>query len=185
MRVFGPQLRYSRGEPVKQLSLQERVRQRLRDLVNKSDVPHEVLGKYLGLSRSGVTRLLNDEDHGIGFAHLEKLCEFFQVTPCELMNNPHSVVQEIKPLEAQLLKRFRERTELWRHSLLSVIEEPTNSRPAKSRRARAGRAELTERQQLVVDLFVQSDEQSQDGVLKVLRGSAKRRVAVDSDGATE
>lgn len=78
---------------------------------------HEILGKYLGLSRSGVSRLLNDEGSGFAIQHIEKLCEFFQVTPAEILAEPGSLVQPIKPLESQLLGHFREMTELQRHKV--------------------------------------------------------------------
>jgi len=169
---------------VKAPPLQERVRQRIRTLVDTHGVSHEILGKYLGLSRSMVTRLLNDESNGIGFPHLEKLCEFFQVTPCELMNSAHSLIQEVKPEEAQLLTHFRELTYTQKHGLLAVLEGRL-AQPAKSRKARWGRAELTEEQQLVVDLFAQSEPEQRSAVLKVLRGTAKSAAAGRRAGTTE
>lgn len=130
-----PELGYSRGHIVKALPpLQERVRHKLRSLVQSKNVSHDVLGKYLGLSRSAVTRLLNDEGNGIAFQHLERLCEFFQVTPCELMSSPQSLIQEIKPDEAQLLNHFRQLTYTQRQGLLSVLEH----RPAPTKRAERG-----------------------------------------------
>ena len=151
--------------------LQERVRHRLNVLMHDRQVPHETLAKYLGLSRSQVTRLLNDEGSGIALPHIEKVCEFFQLTPCELINEPSSLIQEVKPLEAQLLTHFRAMSELQRISLLSVLDRPLP--PKTTRRARLGRPELTDEQQLLIDLYARSNEQARSGILKILRGSAK------------
>lgn len=167
-----PEIGYSRTRPVSKLSLQERVRQRFKTLVESKHVSHEVLGKYLGLSRSGVTRLLGDEDTGFALQHIERLCEFFQITPAEIMADPGAVIVPIKPLEAQLLAHFRQMTELQRHSLLSVLDRSA-SVPEQRRRARLGRAELTEEQQLLVDLYARSPEQARGGILKTLRGTAR------------
>lgn len=156
-----------RAEP-----LQERVRQRFKDLAQQHGVPHETLANYIGVSRSQMTRLLNDEGSGFALPHVEKLCEFFQITPCEVMNLPSSLIQEVKPLEAQLLHHFREMTELQRQSLLTVLDRQMDQ-PRQHRRHRLGRAPLTDEQQLLIDLFARSNEQARSGILKLLRGSAK------------
>lgn len=167
-----PKIGYSRTVSVTKLSLQERVRQRFKTLVETKGVSHEILGKHLGLSRSGVTRLLGDEDTGFALHHIERLCEFFQVTPAEVVAEVGAVIVPIKPLEAQLLAHFRQMTELQRHSLLSVLDR-SGSVPEQRRRARMGRAELTEEQQLLVDLYARSPEQARGGILKTLRGTAR------------
>lgn len=167
---FGGKSRYSLGNSVRRDSLQERIRGRIRVLVERGGVPHERLGDFLGVSRSHVTRLLNE--HGaIMLDHVEKFCEFFQVSPSELVTDEGSLFQEIKPLEAQLLALFREMTELQRHSLLSVLDRSAQQASVR-RRARLGRSELTEEQQLVVDLYSRSNEQARGGILKTLRGTA-------------
>lgn len=129
----------------------------------------------MGLSRSAVTRMVNN-DAAISLYYLEKFCEFFQLTPAEFMVEPGSLIQPIAPLEAQLLTHFRAMTELQRHSLLSVLDS-SPQQATRSRRARLGRAELTEEQQLLVDLYARSNEQARSGILKTLRGTAK-----DADG---
>jgi transcriptional regulator with XRE-family HTH domain len=155
-------------------SLLDRVRQRIRTLVDQKDVNHETLGKYLGLSRSAVTRLLNDGG-GIALDHVERLCEFFQITPAELMAEPGAVIQPVSPLEATILAHLRQMTELERRSLLTLLDRP----PAITtpRRAGLGRVMLTTREQELIDLFSRSDDGAREGVLKVLRGSAAARQA--------
>lgn len=162
----------SAGKSVKVIPLQERVRQRFQALVDKKAVRHDTLGKYLGLSRSAVTRLLNDEGSGFALAHVERLCEFFQVTPSEIMAETGARMVPIGPLEGQLLDTFRNMTELQRHSLLAILDR-TAQQPSTKRRARLGRAELTEEQQLLVDLYARSPEQARSGILKTLKGTAK------------
>lgn len=112
----------SRGGAVAKVDLQERVRNGFRDRVAKAKVSHEVLGEYLGLSRSGVTRLLNDEGAGFGLHHIERLCEFFQVSPAEVCADPAAVIVPVSPLESALLDRFRKMTEMQRMSLMAVLD---------------------------------------------------------------
>jgi len=153
--------------------LQERVRDRFRRLVEAGGVSHEVLGKFLGLSRSGVSRLLNDEGSGFALHHIERLCEFFQVSPAEVCADPEAVIQPIKPLEAQLLNHFRRMTELERHGLLTVLDRPGTA-TEKRRAPRMGHPELTTEQQLVIDLYARSGPQEREGVLKILKGTARK-----------
>lgn len=171
--VFGKNSRYSLGgNSVKALPLQERVRQRFRALVTDGGVPHDTIGKHLGLTRSAVTRLLNDEGAGFSLQHIERLCVFFQLTAAEIVSEPGARIVALNPLEGQLLDVFRRMTELQRHSLLAVLDHGPQV-PSTRRRARTGRSELTEEQQLLVDLFARSNEQARSGILKTLRGTAK------------
>jgi transcriptional regulator with XRE-family HTH domain len=149
-------------------SLQERVRAKLKALVEQQNVSHERLGDYLGLTRSAVTRLLNDEG-GIGLQHIERLCEFFQVTAAEMFADPHQMIHALTPIEASLLRYFREMTELERRSWLTILERP---RVVASAKSRMGRAMLTAKEQELVDLFARVKKDGvRDGVLKVLRGA--------------
>jgi transcriptional regulator with XRE-family HTH domain len=146
-------------------------------------VSHDTLGKYLGLSRSAVSRLLNDEGSGIGLPHLEKCCEFFQITPAEFMVDPGALIQPIQPLEAQLLGIFREMTELEKRGLLDVLDR--NPRPVaanRRKRERFGQPRLSEREQHLIDLFVRSGPQVQEGVLRMLKGTAQPHHAPAADG---
>lgn len=156
----------SRREP-----LQERVRARIRNLVTTREVGHAVLGKYLGLTRS-VTRLLNDEGQGIALQHIERVCDFFQVTASELMAESGALIQAITPTEASLLAYFRQLTEVQRMGLLAILDRSAQQ-PATQRRAKLGRTELTDEQQLLVDLYARSNEQARSGILKTLRGTAQ------------
>ena len=162
------------------LSLQERVRHRLRQYVSDGNVSHEVIAKYLGVSRSHFTRLLN-EDGAILLSHIEKLCEFFQITASELMAEPGAVIQPLSPLEAGIVDRFRKMTELERHSWMVVLDKREAEEPRKRRRARLGRAELSEEQQLLVDLFARVKRDGvREGVLQTLRGAVKDDAPIQS-----
>lgn len=161
----------SRSDAVR-TPLQERLRGKLRHLVERSNVQLRILGERLGLSPSGVGRILNEEGYNILIPHIEGFCEFFQISPAELFVEQDAMIQPIKPLELQLLKHFRQMTELQRHSLLAVLDRPEE--PKTRRRARPGHVELTSIQQLVVDLFVKSEADDKEAVLKLLRGTAKR-----------
>jgi DNA-binding Xre family transcriptional regulator len=154
------------------LSLQERVRQRFKTLVDQRGVYHETLADYLGLSRSAVTRLLNDEGSGIALQHIEKVCEFFQITPAELMAEPGSLIMPVSPIESALLTHFRQMTELERRSLLTILERPIYAAP--DRKARLGRAMLSPKEQELVDLFARVKREGvRNGVLQTLRGAVK------------
>ena len=169
---FGQKIAVFSRRSVKNDPLQERVRQRFRALVDQKDVPHELIGQRLGLSRSGVTRLLNDVGGGFALHHIERLCEFFQITPSEIMAEPGALIQAVTPIEAALLAHFRQMTELERRSLLTILERPIYAAPDK--RARLGRAMLSTKEQELVDLFARVKKDGvREGVLQTLRGAAK------------
>jgi transcriptional regulator with XRE-family HTH domain len=184
--IFGLNLRYAHA-PTVVVTLQERIRQRLRTLVTTKNVSLKVLGERLHLSPSGVGRILNDEGYNILLQHIEGFCNFFQMTPSELIVEPNALIQPVQPDERHLLHLFRQLTYTQKQGLLSVLEGRTLQAPPR-KRARLGRSELTEEQQLVVDLYARSEPQAREGVLKVLRGTA-RKAATDarasSDGNSE
>ena len=155
-------------ENVGKLTLTERVRARLR--VWAEGFTHQQIADYMHVHRSTVTKLLNADGTDITLGHLEAFSFLLQRSPSEMVAEPESTWQEIKPLEAQLLAVFRDMTELERRALLDVIDRP--ARP-QTRRPRWGHAELTTAQQELVELFVSSNEQARDGVLKILRGAAR------------
>lgn len=181
---FPAEIRYSPGHTVvSRTPLQERVRRRFKALVDAKGVPHKTIGAYLGLTRSAVTRLLNDDDSSIALQHIERLCEFFQITPSEVMVEPGALIQPIAPDEAQLLTHFRQLTYTQRQGLLAVLEGRL-AQPTKPRRARFGSVALTEEQQMLVDLYVQSEPQAREGVLKILKGTARHAARpAPTDGA--
>jgi DNA-binding Xre family transcriptional regulator len=159
---------------VRDLPLQELVRQRFKTLVDTREVSHETLAKYLGLSRSGVTRLLNDEGSGFGLHHIERLCEFFQVTPVEILADAATVIQPVTPIESSLLQHFRQMTELERRSLLTILERPIFTQAPHAKKSRLGRAMLTVKEQELVDLYARVKKDGvREGVLKTLRGAAE------------
>lgn len=140
----------------------------------------EKLMPFLGMTDpSGVRKLLNG-DNRISLAHMQGFCEAFGVTPCELVSPEGSPFVYLKESEPVLLKLFREMDAHERHSLIVVLQsrQPAATKP---RRARAGHADLTEEQQLLVDLYVQSEPQAREGVLKILRGTAKRHREAKAD----
>lgn len=166
---YGPEIRYSPAIVVSKTPLQERVRRRVKTLVDDKGVAHETLGDYLGLSRSAVTRLLNDEGSGIGLQHLERLCEFFQITPAELFAEPGSLIQAVSPIEAAILDIVRKMNELSRHSLLTVLEWPRRS-GATEKRGRTPDV-LSPEDAMVLSLYRgMQDADAQAGVVMQMRG---------------
>ena len=153
------------------LPLQERIRTRLRQLVESKNVSLRVVGEHLKLSPSGVGRILNDEGYTIMWHHVERFCEFFQMTPAELMVEPGALMQPISHFESALLRIIRDMTELERRSLLTILERPVYA--AQPKKARLGRAMLTAKEQELVDLFARVKRDGvREGVLKTLRGAA-------------
>lgn len=152
------------------VSLQERVRARLRDW--SKELTHSQIAAYFHVNRSSISKLLQENGPEITLEHIEGFQFLLQKSAAEMVTEPGSLWQEVKPLEAQLLRHFRSMTELQRHSLLSVLDR-SSSQPTTRRRARLGRAELTEEQQLLVDLYARSSEQARGGILKTLRGTAR------------
>jgi len=135
----------------------------------------EKLMPFLGMKdASGVRKLLNG-DNRISLAHLQGFCEAFGTLPTDLVAPEGGAAVYLKESEPVLLKLFREMDAHERHSLLVVLQRHQAYVPMQRtsrRRARAG--ELTDEQQLLVDLYAQSEPQAREGVLKVLRGTAKR-----------
>lgn len=166
---FTPEIRYSLPTVVSRTPLQERVRGRFKALVEARDIGHEQLGEYLGLSRSAVTRLLNDEGSGIGLQHIERLCEFFQITPAEIMADPGATIQAVSPIEAAILDLVRKMNDLSRHSLLTVLEWPTRSAVVMKR---AGRTpdHLSSEDAMVLSLYRGiEDSDAQAGIVMQMR----------------
>ena len=161
---------FSRPFRVSKLPLQERVRHRFKSLVESKGIQHDTLAKYLGLSRSGVTRLLNDEGSGFALHHIEKLCEFFQISPAEAVAEPHAIIQAVSPIEASILDIVRKMNELSRHSLLTVLEWPQRSGASVKR---AGRTpdHLSPEDAMVLSLYrALDDADAQSGVVMQMRG---------------
>lgn len=177
-----PEIGYSRTAPVTKPPLQERVRTRFKHLVDTKDVSHETLGTYLGLSRSGVTRLLNDGGSGFALHHIERLCEFFQITPAEIVAEADALIVPISPTEAAVLHLVRQMTELERRSLLTLLERPIYTASPHAKKSRLGRAMLTVKEQELVDLFARVKVDGvREGVLRTLRGAAAQDVPMAQD----
>jgi transcriptional regulator with XRE-family HTH domain len=155
---------------VTKLALQERVRQRLKQLVVLKDVSHATLGKYLGVSRSHVTRMLN-EDGAIMLTHVEKFCEFFQVTAAELMTDPGALIQPLTPIEAAVLDIVRKMDRLRQHSLIDVLEwQQASTIPSKRGRGRKI-DHLNSEEAMIVSLYrALEDADAQSGIVMQMRG---------------
>lgn len=156
------------SRPVVSNKFQEMVRARLRDRTPNLTS----LASFLKIDPSIIQRRMRDDGTALCLDFLDDVRAFYQMSVSEMCALPGSLWQEVKPLEAQLLYHFRQMTELQRHSLLSVLDRSAQQ-PATRRRARLGRSELTEEQQLLVDLYARSPEQARGGILKTLRGTAK------------
>lgn len=152
--------------------LQERIRARLRRLVDAEDVSHATFGKFIKKSRSATTRIINGHA-AITLQTLEAISNFFQVSVAELVVEPDALIQAVTPLEAQLLTNFRSMSELEKNSLLVVLARREIPQRTTRRRARWGHAELTRDQQDLVELYMRSEPQQRDGVMKILRGTAR------------
>ena len=157
------------------LPLQERVRHRFKSLVEAKDVPHETLAQYLGLSRSGVTRLLNDEGSGFALHHIERLCEFFQITPTEIVADQNAIIQALSPIERAILDIVRKMNELSRHSLLTVLEWPQRSGSTVKRHGRTP-DHLSAEDAMVLSLYRgMEDAAAQSGVVMQMRGYVQEK----------
>jgi transcriptional regulator with XRE-family HTH domain len=160
-------------------SLQERVRERLRQLVKTADVSHATLGTFLGVSRSHVTRMLNDEG-AILLPHVEKFAEFFQITAAELMTEPGALIQPLVPIEAAILDVVRKMDKLRQHSLLDVLEwQRASSLPTKRGRIDA----LSSEDAMILSLYrAIADSDAQAGIVMQMRGYVQAKREYDSDG---
>lgn len=152
-------------------SFQEMVRARLRERTPNLTT----LANFLKASPSTIQKKFRDGGTALCLDFLGSVTSFYQMSVSEMCALPGSLWQEIKPDEAQLLTHFRQLTYTQRQGLLAVLEGRL-AQPARSRKAKWGRAELTDEQQLLVDLYAQSEQQARDGVLKILRGAARKTV---------
>lgn len=150
---------------------QEMVRARLRERTPNLSA----LANFLKTSPSTIQKKFREFGTGLSVDFLHDCSPFYQMSVSEMTALSNSAWQEVKPDEAQLLTHFRQLTYTQRQGLLAVLEGRI-AQPAKSRRAKWGRAELTEEQQLLVDLYAQSEPQAREGVLKILRGTARKSV---------
>lgn len=155
----------------RRMPLPERVLARIQQLVSEHGFSHEALAPHLGMGASGVSKLLSGKN-AIGLDHIEGFCAALQITPAELVLDPGSLIQPLTPSESALLRYFRNLTEVQRMGLLAILDYSAQQ-PRTTRRARLGRAALTEEQQLVIDLYARSPEQARSGILETLRGTAK------------
>lgn len=160
-----------RANAMKRLSLAERALARIQQLVSERGFSHETLAPFLGVGPSAVSKILSGKN-ALSLDHIDGFSVALQISAAEIVLEPGSLIQPLTPMEAALLQSFRSMTELQRHSLLSVLDRSA-AQAVNRRRARWGRSELTEEQQLVVDLYARSPEQARSGILKTLRGTAK------------
>lgn len=167
------------------LPLQERIRQRLNQLVEAKKVSHATLGTYLGVSRSHVTRMLN-EDGAILLTHVEKFCEFFQVTAAELMTDPGALIQPLTPIEAAILDVVRKMDRLRQHSLLDVLEwQRASSIPSKRGRSRT-LDHLSSEDAMVLSLYRGiEDADAQAGIVMQMRGYVRAKHEADTAAKRE
>lgn len=149
---------------------QEMVRARLREQTRNISS----LARFLGHQDNSVLyKRLRRGGPALTLEFLDEARAFFQMSVAEMCVLPGALWQEIKPDEVQLLTHFRQLTYTQQQGLLAVLEGRL-AQPAKARRAKWGRAELTDEQQQLVDLYIQNEPQAREGILKVLRGGAKR-----------
>lgn len=156
--------------------LLERVRRRLNDLADSRGVQHSTLAEYLGLTRSAVTRMLNDEGSGISLAHVERLCEFFQITPSELVAEPHAVIQALSPVEVAIVDVVRKMSDLTRHALLNILEWPLRDRPVPKGKPRRLPDHLTPEEAMILSLYhAVGDADAQSGIVMQMRGYVQQK----------
>lgn len=150
---------------------QEMVRARLREATRGKI---DALAKFLRVpDRSVLYKRFTHGGPALCLDFLDELHTFLQTSVSEMCSVPGALWQEVKPPEAQLLIYFRQLTYTQQLGLLAVLEGRL-AQPPKARRARWGHAELSAEQQLLVDLYAQSEQQQREGVMKILQGAAEK-----------
>lgn len=156
-------------------TFQEMVRTRLRERTPNM----QTLATFLRMDPSIIQRRFKAGGTALCLDFLDAVTTFYQMSVSEMCALPGALWQEIKPDEAQLLTHFRQLTYTQRQGLLAVLEGRL-AQPAKARKPRWPRTgELTEEQQTLVDLYAQSEPQAREGVLKILRGTARKAAQPD------
>lgn len=134
----------------------------------------DALAKFLKMrDRSVLYKRFTHGGPALCLDWLDEVHTFLQMSVSEMCAIPGALWQEIKPDEAQLLAHFRQLTYTQRTGLLAVLEGRL-AQPPKARHARWGHRELTAEQQLLVDLYVESEPQAREGVMQILRGTARK-----------
>lgn len=157
-------------------TLAERVLARINDLVQASDVTHEILGAHIGIGGSAVSKILNGKN-SLSLEFIEGVSSFFQITPAELMVDPGSLIQPLTPIEAAIVNIVRKMNELHRHSLLSVLDWQRGSSEAKRKRPGRTPDHLSPEDAMVLSLYRgMVDTDAQSGIVMQMRGyvQAKR-----------
>jgi len=157
-------------------TLAERLLARINELVQASDVTHEILGTHIGIGASAVSKILNGRN-SMSLEFIEGACSFFQITPAELMVDPGSLIQPLTPIEAAIINIVRKMNELHRHSLLSVLDWQRGSTDAKKRSGGRTPDHLSPEDAMVLSLYRgMADGDAQSGIVMQMRGyvQAKR-----------
>lgn len=153
------------------LTLQERVRTRLRDWCK--GLTHQQIADAFHVDRSAISKLFAENGSAITLEHVEGFVFLLQRSAAEIVSNTDDLIQPVTPIESAILAIFRQMTELERRSLLTLLERPAYQL-AKGKQSRLGRAMLTVKEQELVDLFGRVKRDGvRDGVLRTLRGAAQ------------
>lgn len=154
---------------MKRVSLAERVRGRLNELIAQRGISHEAIAPHLDVSASAVSKLLSGKN-AIGLDHIDGFCVALQVSPAEIIADPMSTIQAVTPFETAILDIVRKMNELSRHSLLTVLEWPMRSAVQVKR---AGRTpdHLSPEDAMVLSLYRgMEDADAQSGIVMQMRG---------------
>ena len=149
------------------MTLMERVRRRVADLVEQHHITHERLGQALDSDRSNAGRMLKPDGPRWCLDAVERVCFLFQITPAELVAEPGALIQPTSPLEAELLGKVRRMTETQRMSLMNVLDWQAGSSHDRRKRGRPPR--LTDEQRTLLALYSVADESVRHAAVGMLR----------------
>lgn len=121
--------------------LQARVLARILTLAERLDYAQKGLADHLRVSQGTMSKILSGKQD-LTLAYIEDFCFVFQVTPEELVAEPGSQMVVLRPMEPDLLARFREMEEKDQKSLIDVLDwRLKKPQLLKGKRSKFGKAE--------------------------------------------
>lgn len=146
--------------------LQELTRGRIRAACAALGLSQVRVAEYLKVDKSIVSRLFSTGGTALSLDFIEEVSALVQRLPAELVSDPAATVQSVTPVEAQLLGRLREMTDVQRAALVTVIDW---QRYATVRPRRASDPTASDAALLALYHALDADPTSQASIVSVMR----------------
>lgn len=167
--VSGTRMATRQGSRPRESALEERVRKRILALKDRGDVDQKTLSNGTRISPSKLSKILSGKQR-MTLAYLEEFCFFFQLTPAELVSDPHVPFTQLKEMEPDILLRVREMEDKERRALIDVLDWRLKKVAPRGRQRIVGSYDgvLSEQAIAVARQFQKASELAQQQVRRTL-----------------